>query len=117
MKIHLKILLVSGTLATALLLSCDPFRVKFDELEEAVRRLALRMAAVPYEVSALNKKAANRVLEEMGLKTVIASGAELDAVSHFTPPVIEFWEIVNRDGIKAAIAWRDRKFKKLDEDE
>lgn len=84
-----------------------------EELDEQVREVALRMAAVPYEVSALNKRAVNRVLEEMGLKAVIRAGAELDAISHFTPPVIEFWEIANRDGLKAALAWRDRKFKDL----
>ncbi len=81
-----------------------------ERLEEEVLRLARRMAAIPVELLSINKLVINRVLENMGLKQSIRSACELDSISHFTPPVKEFWEILNSQGLKAALKWRDRDF-------
>jgi len=85
--------------------------VPSDQLEDEVLKLAHRMAAIPVELLSINKTAINRVLENMGLKQSIRNACELDSISHFTPPVKEFWEILNAQGIKAALKWRDRDFK------
>ncbi len=85
--------------------------VPSDQLEQEVLRLAGRMAAIPVELLAINKTAINRVLENMGLRQSIRNACELDSISHFTPPVKEFWDILNAQGIKAALKWRDRDFK------
>lgn len=85
-----------------------------DKLEEEVIRLANRMAAIPAELLCINKLAVNRILETMGLKQCIMASCELDSISHFTPPVIQFWEIVNSQGLKQALKWRDREFKEDD---
>ncbi|MCX5866672.1 MAG: enoyl-CoA hydratase-related protein [Proteobacteria bacterium] len=82
-----------------------------DKLEEEVIKLAGRMALVPDELLALNKALINRVVEEMGWKNVVQAACELDSISHFSPPVIEFWKILAEKGIKEAIKWRDGKFK------
>lgn len=82
-----------------------------EKLEEETMKLAGRVALVPYELLALNKALINRVIEEMGWQNVVAAAAELDSISHFSPPVIEFWKVLSEKGIKEAIKWRDGKFK------
>jgi enoyl-CoA hydratase len=82
-----------------------------DQLEGEVWRLAGRMAAIPLDLLSVNKFAANRALEVMGLRQCIRAACELDSISHFTPTVKRFWEIVNAEGLKQALKWRDRNFK------
>jgi enoyl-CoA hydratase len=84
--------------------------VPSDQLETEALRLARRMAAIPVELLSINKTLVNRVIENMGLRQSIQNACELDSMSHFTPPVQEFWEILNTQGLKAALKWRDRDF-------
>ncbi len=84
--------------------------VPASELENEVQRLAERMAAIPSDLLCINKFVVNRAVEKMGLKPSAVAACELDSISHFTPTVEKFWEIVNADGIKAALKWRDRDF-------
>jgi enoyl-CoA hydratase len=85
--------------------------VPTERLEEETMRLAGRVALVPSELLTLNKVLINRVLEEMGWHNAVRTAAELDVISHFSPPVIEFWKVLSEKGIKEAIKWRDEKFK------
>jgi enoyl-CoA hydratase len=84
--------------------------VPSEQLEAEVMALARRMAAIPVDLLSLNKLVVNRTLEVMGLRQAITATCELDSISHFTPTVENFWEIVNREGMKQALKWRDRDF-------
>lgn len=84
--------------------------VPSEQLEAEVMGLARRMAAIPVDLLSVNKLVVNRTLEAMGLRQAITATCELDSISHFTPTVERFWEIVNSEGIKQALKWRDRDF-------
>lgn len=80
------------------------------ELEDRVRAVAERMSLVPVELLQVTKEALNVAWDTAGFSTTVLRGAELDALSHATKPVIEFWDNVESDGIKAAVQTRDSAF-------
>ncbi len=82
-----------------------------DELESATRDLARRMTLIPTELLMVNKSATNRAYELMGLIAAQRSCSDLDAIAHVIPSVMEFNAVAKERGLKAAIAWRDDKFK------
>jgi len=84
--------------------------VPAEKLEEEVNILAEAIAKIPYGLLAVNKTIVNRTLEMMGRSLVQQLACEADAIGHLDPMVKEFTEIANRDGFKAALDWRDRKF-------
>jgi hypothetical protein len=47
----------------------------------------------------------------MGFRSGVEMGVEYDAIGHFTPTAFAFWEMADREGLKAALAERDRPFK------
>ena len=68
-----------------------------------------RVAKVPKDVLAIHKLSANRVQEIMGFRTALRSGAELDAIAHFSPDVVAMRESVQEQGVRGAIdAWRSQ---------
>lgn len=78
-----------------------------DQLEDYVAGYARRIARVPKDVLAIHKLAANRVQEIMGFRAALRSGAELDAIAHFSPGVEAMRDSVRRLGVRGAIdAWR-----------
>ena len=81
--------------------------VPADQLEQYVAGYARRIARVPKDVLALHKLAANRVQEIMGFRSALRTGAELDAIAHFSPGVEAMRGSVQRLGVRGAIdAWR-----------
>ena len=84
-----------------------------DKLEEAVTKLAQRIAQVPSELLALNKAAVNRVVELMGVKTFLNSGMEMDVISHNTRAVQDFRKLAEEKGLKAALEENEAPFKTL----
>jgi len=88
--------------------------VPADQLEKEVLRWANRMAAIPRDIKTINKLASNRAFENMGLRDCIRDTCEVNAISHYMPTVKTFWEIVKKDGLKAALKWRDRDFEGLE---
>ena len=84
-----------------------------DKLEEAVTKLAQRIAQVPSELLALNKAAVNRVLELMGVKNFLNSGMELDVICHNTQAVQDFRKLAEEKGLEAALKENDAPFKTL----
>jgi enoyl-CoA hydratase len=81
-----------------------------EKLESEVLRMAKRMAAIPNDIRAINKYASNKVVDLMGFRDSIVAYAELNAMGHFMPTVKEFWARVGKDGLRAALKWRDRDF-------
>ena len=81
-----------------------------EKLEAEVLRMANRMAAIPNDIRTVNKYASNKAVELMGFRESIISTCELNAMCHFMDTVKEFWARVGKDGLSAALKWRDRDF-------
>ena len=76
-------------------------------LDAYVADYAHRISRVPKDVLAIHKLAANRVQEIQGFRSALRSGAELDAIAHFSPEVQAVRESVKELGVRGAIdAWR-----------
>lgn len=79
-------------------------------LDEAIA-LAKRIAANDAQAVRLTKRAINRSLDIGGMRQALLAALEIDMVieTHETAESREFNEIVQREGAKAAIAWRTGK--------
>jgi len=75
--------------------------------------LAEEIAKNDPEAVKLTKIALNRTYERMGLKDALAMNLELDTIMEAveTPMRTEFNRIREREGLKAALTWRDARFK------
>lgn len=84
-----------------------------DELDAATLTLAEEIAKNdPFAIS-LTKRAINRVWEGSGFREAIASNVEVDSLIETAdlPERAEFRKITVEQGLKAAIAWRDARFR------
>lgn len=84
--------------------------VSVDEIDRVTMALARRIALMPASMLAVTKLAANRALEEQGLDVLMRASVELDAMSHFSEPVIHFWKRARSEGLKTALRERDAPF-------
>lgn len=86
--------------------------VPADRLADEVDALADQIARTPPEVLRLTKQMLNRAMDAAGLQEAIAAGLDLGSIinSADTPEQREWDTIVRRDGVKAALAWRDRRY-------
>lgn len=81
-----------------------------DELATAVDGLADRLARVPPDVMAPTKLMLNRAMDAAGFAAAVELGLDLQSFVNMSETAREFDEIVRRDGLKAALAWRDRRY-------
>ena len=81
-----------------------------ETLEAGVLALAERMAHMPGELLAITKHALNTAWDTAGFSNTLLRAAELDALSHGTRPVIDFWDTVVESGMRAALSARDESF-------
>ncbi|MEK6720739.1 MAG: enoyl-CoA hydratase/isomerase family protein [Chloroflexota bacterium] len=86
--------------------------VPVERLAAEVNALADRLARTPPEVMALTKRMLNRAMDAAGFRVAVEAGIDLGAIINAadTPEQREWDEIVRRDGLKAALAWRDRRY-------
>ena len=86
--------------------------VAADELEREVDGFVARIAPTPLEVLRLTKTALNRATRAMGLLEAVEANLDLSAVLNAanTPEQREFDELVREQGLKAGLAWRDRRY-------
>ena len=86
--------------------------VPVDALAAEVDTLADRIARTPPEVVAPTKRMLNRAMDAMGFREAVETGIDLGAIINAadTAEQREWDEIVRRDGLKAALAWRDRRY-------
>jgi enoyl-CoA hydratase/carnithine racemase len=84
-----------------------------DRLEAEAMALAEEIARNDPEAVKLTKIALNRTYERMGLRDALAMNVELDTIMEAaeTPMRREFNRIRDEQGLKAAIAWRDARFR------
>lgn len=82
-----------------------------DELEQAVIDQALRIAQVPADILALNKRAVHRQMEAMGLRDGLRQGTEICTLATHQPTFKEFLK-ATEGGTKLtnALQDRDKKF-------
>lgn len=78
--------------------------VPSDDLVRAVEFLAYRIAKTPPAVLRIKKLSINRAAEACGFREASASVAEMDALLHLTPSVLELRKWVAEVGLKEAIA-------------
>ena len=74
--------------------------------------LADRLARTPPEVMAPTKLMLNRAMDAAGFRLAVEAGIDLGAIINAadTPEQREWDKIVRRDGLKAALEWRDRRY-------
>lgn len=86
--------------------------VPLDDLDEETMRLANDLAAVDPHVMALTKRAINAGWEKAGFREALIKGVELgsEIESARAPEREEFERISREQGLREAIAWRDRRF-------
>ena len=77
-------------------------------------RLARHIAAIDPALVKDTKRAINRALEAQGMLEALEAALEIDLAIEGagSPDKVEFMDIARRDGLKAALAWRDARFPK-----
>jgi enoyl-CoA hydratase len=84
--------------------------VPADRLEAEVDALADRLARVPPDVMAPTKLMLNRAMEAAGFLDAVESGLDLQSFVNVSEASREFDAIVRKEGLKAALAWRDSRY-------
>ncbi len=78
------------------------------ELAATVEAEAQRFQHIPANQLALNKVLINQAFENMGLRTTQTMGTFFDGMARHTEEALQWTEAVERDGLRAAVADRDR---------
>ncbi len=84
--------------------------VPADRLASEVDTLADRLARVPPDVMAPTKLMLNRAMDAAGFAAAVEMGLDVQSFVNMSETAREFDSIVRRDGLKAALAWRDRRY-------
>jgi len=79
-------------------------------LADEVDALAGKLARVPPDVMAPTKLMLNRAMDAAGFAAAVEMGLDLQSFVNMSTTAREFDAIVRRDGLKAALAWRDRRY-------
>jgi enoyl-CoA hydratase/carnithine racemase len=84
-----------------------------DQLEAEALGLGEKMAVLDPVALSLTKRAINRSLEVAGFREALMANVDLDAIIEAAevPERREFNRIREAEGLKAAIAWRDARFR------
>jgi enoyl-CoA hydratase len=80
------------------------------ELVGAVDVLADRLARVPPDVMAPTKLMLNRAMDAAGFAAAVELGLDLQSFVNMSETAREFDAIVRREGLRAALAWRDARY-------
>ena len=84
--------------------------VPSDRLVAEVDALADRLARVEPDVMAPTKLMLNRAMDAAGFAQAVEMGLDLQSFINLSETSRAFDEIVRRDGLKAALAWRDARY-------
>ena len=80
-----------------------------DRLEEAVLNVARRVAKIPRDLQALNKRVVHRAMEVMGARAAIRSATEIQALCFHQPSSREYMKKMH-ENVTRALDERDAKF-------
>jgi enoyl-CoA hydratase len=81
-----------------------------DRLDVEVDALADRLARVAPDVMAPTKLMLNRAMDAAGFAAAVEMGLDLQSFINMSETAREFDAIVQAEGLKAALAWRDRRY-------
>ena len=81
-----------------------------DRLDDEVDALADRLARVPPDVMAPTKVMLNRAMDAAGFAAAVDMGLDLQSFINMSETAREFDAIVQSEGLKAALAWRDKRY-------
>jgi enoyl-CoA hydratase len=81
-----------------------------DRLAAEVDGLADRLARVPPDVMAPTKLMLNRAMDAAGFAAAVELGLDLQSFVNMSDTARAFDELVRREGLKAALAWRDARY-------
>lgn len=86
--------------------------VPLDELDATVEQVTNELVAIDPLVLELNKASLNRAYELMGFLDVLHSHIEIGSVLNvaYSADAGTFYELQRREGLNAAIAWREARF-------
>jgi enoyl-CoA hydratase len=79
------------------------------KLEEEVLKIARRVAKIPRDLQALNKRVVHRAMEAMGARTAIRSATEIQALCFHQQSSREYMASMRKD-VKSALDQRDSRF-------
>ena len=87
--------------------------VPVGELEAAVGELIRKIAPTPLATLRLTKVALIRAYEAMGLRAAVNANLDVSAILNSVggPEQEEFDRILTEQGVKAALAWRDSRYR------
>ena len=80
-----------------------------DTISEEVIRIAEKVAKVPSDIQAINKRAVHRQMEAMGMRTGIRTGTEMQALAMHSKSTQEHLKEL-ASGLKEALTKRDNEF-------
>jgi|tagenome__1003787_1003787.scaffolds.fasta_scaffold20808731_2 enoyl-CoA hydratase len=82
------------------------------DLEATAMTLALHLAAIDPGLMRQTKRALNRSFEVMGMIEALEAALDIDLQieGEGSPDKIQFMEIARREGLRAALVWRDARF-------
>ena len=81
-----------------------------ERLDDEVDALADRLARVAPDVMAPTKLMLNRAMDAAGFAAAVEMGLDLQSFINMSETAREFDAIVHAEGLKAALAWRDRRY-------
>ena len=83
------------------------------QLEAEVLAVAERVAKLPTELAAINKRSVHRAMEIMGLRAAIRAGTDLQALAFQTEPSKAYMTRFKRDGasVSSLLSERDAAFR------
>lgn len=78
------------------------------------KKMAREIAVMDKEAVVMTKDAIHRAYDAMGMRQALQHALDIDVqiTSLDTPDRIKFREVSKRDGLKAALAWRESRFAK-----
>ena len=79
-------------------------------LDSEVLAMAERVAKIPADLLALNKRAAHRAMEAMGIRAGIRATAEIQALGFHQKSSMEYMQGFATKGVTAALSERDAAF-------
>jgi enoyl-CoA hydratase len=77
------------------------------ELEDAVEKLADRIAGVPTNQLVMQKLMINQALDNMGLAGTQLLATLFDGITRHSPEGVWFKQLAEAEGFHAAVEWRD----------
>ena len=85
--------------------------VPASELDEFVTRYCRRIALLPLDLLTVHKDVVNRWVDNMGYGPSVEATVDLNSISHQSPFVAEFRRRASAESLKAALEWRDGRFR------